>query len=141
MVRGNKVKALSIRQPWAELIVRGDKKIEIRSWNTNFRGYFLMHTSKKIEEDAAKNFGLHAKELDIGAIVGYANLADVVVYKGSEEFLKDNKLHLSLKEREKYPVYGFVLDNVRRIKPVKYKGQLGFFNVPEIDYAELDKLV
>ncbi len=135
------MKALSIRQPWAELIVRGDKKIEIRSWNTNFRGYFLIHTSKKTEKEAAKNFGLHAKELDTGAIVGYANLADVVVYNGSEEFAKGKNLHLSLKEREKYPVYGFVLDNVHRIKPIKYNGQLGFFNVPGIDYAGLDKLV
>lgn len=135
------MKALSIRQPWAELIVRGDKKIEIRSWNTNFRGYFLIHTSKKFEEEAVRNFGLYAKQLETGAIVGYANLADVVVYNGSEEFVKSNSLHLSLKEREKYPVYGFVLNDVHRIKPIKYNGQLGFFNVPEIDYAGLDKLV
>lgn len=135
------MKALSIRQPWAELIIRGNQKMEIRPWNTNYRGYFLIHASKKIEEEAARKYGLYAKRLETGAIIGYANLADVVVYGGPEEFMRDKNLHLTLKEKEKYPVYGFILIDVRRIKPVKYKGRLGFFDIPEIDYDGLSKLI
>ena len=40
------MKALSIKQPYAELILQGKKKIELRKWNTNFRGEFLIHASK-----------------------------------------------------------------------------------------------
>ena len=37
-------KCLSIRQRNAELIVSGMKTIELRNWNTRFRGEFLVHT-------------------------------------------------------------------------------------------------
>jgi ASCH domain len=37
------VKALSIRQPWAWLIVNGHKDIENRTWSTHFRGRVLVH--------------------------------------------------------------------------------------------------
>ncbi|EOG5366173.1 ASCH domain-containing protein [Cronobacter sakazakii] len=39
------MKALSIRQPWAWLIVNGFKDIENRSWNTKYRGPLLIHAS------------------------------------------------------------------------------------------------
>ena len=41
------VKTLSIRQPYASLVCRGIKKIENRSWNTNYRGKLLIHASGK----------------------------------------------------------------------------------------------
>jgi len=41
--------ALSIRQPWAWLIVNGYKDVENRVWRTNFRGRFLVHASKKFD--------------------------------------------------------------------------------------------
>ena len=40
------MKALSIRQPWAWLIVHGRKDIENRSWRTKFRGRFLVHAAQ-----------------------------------------------------------------------------------------------
>ena len=36
-------KCLSIRQPYADLIVSGRKTIELRKWNARFRGEFLVH--------------------------------------------------------------------------------------------------
>lgn len=48
------MKALSIRQPWAWLIVNGFKDIENRSWHTKYRGPVLIHASK----------GLTRKEYD-----------------------------------------------------------------------------
>ena len=42
------MKALSIRQPWAELILQGRKTIELRTWKTCYRGLLpLFRTSKK----------------------------------------------------------------------------------------------
>jgi hypothetical protein len=43
--------ALSIKQPWAELILLGRKTV--RSWSTDFRGLLALHTGKKPVPEAA----------------------------------------------------------------------------------------
>lgn len=43
------VRALSIRQPWAWLIVHGFKDVEIRSWGTEYRGLFLVHAGLQVD--------------------------------------------------------------------------------------------
>lgn len=53
----NEVKALSLKQPWAELVVSGKKIIEIRKWNTKFRGEFLIHASRNTDAKAETSFG------------------------------------------------------------------------------------
>ena len=40
------MKALSLKQPFAELVVSGKKIIELRNWKSKFRGRFLIHASK-----------------------------------------------------------------------------------------------
>jgi hypothetical protein len=37
------MRTLSIRQPWAWLIVNGHKPVENRDWATSFRGPVLIH--------------------------------------------------------------------------------------------------
>jgi hypothetical protein len=49
------VKALSLTQPWASLVALGEKRVETRSWNTNYRGLLAIH--------AAKTYPRWAKEL------------------------------------------------------------------------------
>ncbi len=46
--------ALSIRQPWAWLIINGYKDIENRSWPTNYRGTFFIHASKTFDNTGYK---------------------------------------------------------------------------------------
>ena len=133
------MKALSIKQPWAELILQGRKTIEIRSWNTRYRGYFLIHASKKPDIEAIRVFDFDLKRLLCGYILGYAKLSDVILYNSEKEFMKDKNKHLSIHGKTKYPVYGFVLEDVHRIKPIKYKGKLGFFEVQEIEFNDLYK--
>lgn len=50
--------ALSIRQPWAELILRGLKTIEIRRWDTDYRGPLWLHTGKFADPDLDQRFGI-----------------------------------------------------------------------------------
>ena len=40
------MKTLSIKQPWAYLIVHGKKNIENRTWKTNFCGTVLIHATQ-----------------------------------------------------------------------------------------------
>jgi len=118
------MKALSIKQPFAELILQGKKKIELRKWNTKFRGEFLVHASRNPDKDAMKKFGF--RELPLGAIVGKAKLIDVKKYFNEEEHRKDENLHLA---SSIWGSYGFILENIKRVEPINYKGQLGFFEV------------
>jgi hypothetical protein len=45
---GAAVKALTITQPWATLIAQGHKRIETRSWSTNYRGPLAIHAGKNL---------------------------------------------------------------------------------------------
>ena len=121
------MKALSLKQPWAELILQGKKKIEIRKWNTHFRGEFLIHASKISDMESMKKFGFES--LPLGFIVGKANLLKVKKYEDLESFNLDRGLHLANKE---FGMHGFVLGDIKRIEPTPAKGQLNFW---EFDYA------
>ena len=116
------MKALSLKQPWAELILQGKKKIELRKWNTKFRGKFLIHASKIPDKESMLKFNF--KNLPIGAIVGKAELIDVKKYESDKEFSKDKNLHLA---DSSWGTYGFLLKNAKRIKPISAKGKLNFW--------------
>ena len=117
------MKALSLKQPWAELIVQGKKVIETRKWKTNFRGEFYIHASKSYDKDYCEELGI--KNPNTGVIIGKAELVDVKEYKNEDEFRKDFDKHFA----KKFVKYGFLLKNIKRIKPIPYKGQLNFFEV------------
>ncbi len=119
------MKALSLKQPWAELILQKKKTIELRKWKTNFRGRFYIHASKSFDKEKLERYGL--KNLVTGAIVGEAELVDVKIYNNEEEFLKDSDKHMA--KEFKYGKYGFILENVKRINPIPYKGRLNFFEI------------
>lgn len=117
------MKTLSLKQPYAELVVSGRKTIELRRWNTKFRGEFLVHASKAADLDAMKRFGF--SELPTGCIVGKATLEDVKVYGGEKEHAKDKKRHLA---SILWGKYGFMLANASRMEPVAVNGKLGFWD-------------
>ncbi len=117
------MKALSIKQPFAELIIQGRKKIELRKWNTNFRGEFFIHASKIPDEKAMQKFNFN--ELPCGFIVGKVKLVNVKKYEDEDEHNKDKDLHLASRF---WGNYGFVLENPERIKEIPCKGKLGFFD-------------
>lgn len=120
------MKALSLKQPYAELVVSGRKTIELRRWNTHFRGSFLIHASQSVDKEAMKRFGF--SDLPKGCIVGKAELIDVKKYKNDEEHRSDKDKHLA---SSTWGEYGFVLKNAERIPPVKCKGALNFWETPQ----------
>ena len=117
------MKALSLKQPFAELILQGRKTIELRKWNTKFRGKFLIHSSKKSDEKSMEKFGV--EELPLGFILGEAELVDVKKYNNKEDFENDKDKHLA---SEDWGCYGFILKNVKRISPLSANGKLRFWD-------------
>ena len=100
------MKCLSLKQPYAELLVAGKKTIEVRTWNTKFRGQFLVHASKKINEEACKRLKIDQAKLVTGTIIGNANLYNVIFYGSENSFVKDKDKHFAGSNYEK-PKYGF----------------------------------
>ena len=122
------MKCLSISQPFADLIISGKKNIELRNWNTNFRGEFLIHAPIKIRTKDCKRLKIN-KKLITGAIVGKATLYDVKKYNSSKEIKMDQKFHYASKDFHNKK-FGFVLKNAKPFRiPIPWKGQLGFFEV------------
>lgn len=89
-------KCLSLKQPYAELVVSGIKTIELRKWNTRFRGEFLVYASKAIVNEACKLYNIDISLLITGAIVGSAVLYDVKYYHTNKEFVADQNKHLAV---------------------------------------------
>lgn len=104
------MKAISLKQPFANLIAGGQKSIETRTWYTSYRGDLIICSSK------SGNIELR----------GYA-LCIVELY---------NVTKMRLEHEEKacckiYPgAYSWFLTNVRTINPIfKVKGQLGLYDI------------
>ncbi len=123
------MKALSMKQPVPELILEKKKTIELRTWNTKFRGKFYIHASNGFFESWMERFNFDKNKITKGAIVGTAEIVSVKQYNNIKEFESDKEKHLGEKPK-KLPMYGYLLSNPQRLeKPIQYKGQLNFFDV------------
>ena len=71
------MKVLTIKQPWATLIMQGDKRFEFRSWQTKYRGDLLIHAGKGIDKEAMKRLAKYIpKDMPSGKILGKVILVD-----------------------------------------------------------------
>ena len=122
------MKCLSVSQPFAELIILGKKTIELRKWNTNYRGELLIHAPLKVRKEDAKRLKID-KKFVTGAIVGKVEIFDVKKYDSQKQVKSDQKFHFASKNFHDR-TYGFLLKNAKAFRvPIPYKGQLGLFEV------------
>ena len=116
----------------------GRKTIETRTWNTNFRGKFLIHASKTIDKESSNILNIDCRKLTKGAIIGLAFLSDVKKYTSEQDFVADKNKHFSLNFSK--PKYGFLLENPKKLnKPISIPGQLGFFEIKSNSLAILSE--
>ena len=124
------MKVLTIREPWASLIINDYKKYEFRSWKTNYRGKILIHTSQKIEKEMLSRFKDYKLNCVSGSIIGEAELTDCILV--DEEFNQnlrkiDNVVYGKSNHVEKY---AWKLENIKKYdKPIPMKGKLGLWNI------------
>lgn len=100
------MRAISIRQPYAEAIMSGQKKMEYRSTLTHVRGTVLIYAGLAKESDEAfENFKVDKNKVPKGLIIGKVDIVDCVWVK-------------------KYKLFGYVLKNPKRFKKLlKSKNQ------------------
>ncbi|HEY4116292.1 MAG TPA: ASCH domain-containing protein [Byssovorax sp.] len=118
------MKALSVKQPWAELIASGRKSIELRTWSRAYRGELLIVSGLRFDARGAE----HNVDGPRGVAVCVVDLVDVRVatfgdagascYDKIDEFI-----------RADVTLYAWVLANPRRVAPTAVRGVLGVFNV------------
>lgn len=116
------MKAISIKQPWASLIVEGIKPIENRAMLWKHRGPLAIHASKTfdvywpewlcnlnhVQETINESRGL------TGGIIGSVNMVDCVSTHSSEFF---------------FGPFGYVLENPQKCELIPWKGKQGVMNI------------
>ena len=133
--------ALSIRQPWASLILQAGKDIENRTWSTRYRGRILIHAAKGMTRDehedaiafaveairldprnagkpkntTLRELGFAFEDLQRGGVIGSVEIVDCVSDSASPWFVGPQ---------------GFVLRDPQPLPFQPLKGRLGFFEVP-----------
>lgn len=128
-------KALTIQQPFALAIMKGIKRIELRSWQTKYRGRLFIHAgAKKISGDLKnwKYLNMKNETFEYGAILGYVTLKDVKLLD-LLNFLKYRNYNKGGLHPLDIGMFGWILENpVIFDQPVPYKGQLGLYPI-ELD--------
>jgi hypothetical protein len=105
------MKALSIKQPWANMIASGEKTIETRTWSTKHRGKLLIVSSK---------------EPDIPPAGCALAIVDLVECRPMSVLDEPKAKCLKYKN-----AYSWVLDNIQKVDPFKVRGQPSIFEVDD----------
>ncbi len=133
------MKALSLTQPWAQLVVMGEKEFETRSWRTGYTERIAIHASKRFPRAAKDQMGHPYYR---GALPGYTSLGiplgaiigtvEIVYMMRTEEIAK------TLSEKEiAFGDYGLgrwaweLKEPEMFDSPIPCRGHLGMWNVPE----------
>jgi hypothetical protein len=122
------MKALSFRQPWAELILQGRKTLDLRTYPTHYRGPLAIHASQTVEREACAQHGLDPGQLPTGGVVGMVALVDVIPLTKAdyEERRAEHLTGRSFREG----MYGWVMSDPQRLpEPVPAQGRMSLFNV------------
>jgi ASCH domain len=104
------MKALSVKQPWANMIASGKKTIEVRRWATDYRGQLLIVSSRNPPIEPA------------GCAVAIATVIECRKMSKTDEAAAACPIEPD--------AYAWVLGNVRRVRPFPVRGKLGIFDVP-----------
>lgn len=110
------MKALSVKQPWANMIASGEKTIETRTWMTPYRGQVLIMSSKQPRIEPA------------GCAVAVATLTDCRPMTRGDERAACCRLYPNAK--------AWLLEGIRRVQPIPVRGALGLFECP-LEFDEL----
>ncbi len=127
------MKVITIKQPFATLIVEGLKEYEFRSWKTKYRGEILIHAGKSVDTKAMERFSSLGLDYPSGCIIGKAIVTDCILV--TEEFRsylkkKDPLVYYGvINDKMDYgDKYGFKLEKVEKTVKIDSKGQLGLWN-------------
>ena len=127
------MKVITIKQPWATLIAKRYKEYEFRTWKTKYRGEILIHAGKGIDKEAMTRFEDLKLEYPEGCIIAKAKITDCIYVDDNfrkRVIPKNPNVYKSL-NRTEWEGYGFKIEEVEEIRPIKINGKLSLW---EYDY-------
>jgi hypothetical protein len=134
------MKALSVRQPYASLIVAGIKAIENRSWAPKYRGRLAIHASKSMRladlNDAralCREIGApFPEEFPRGGILGTVDFTGVIWKDENGVIVTDHPTLIEIDATWWFEdAVGWILENPQACLFVPYTGKLQLFDVPD----------
>ena len=131
------MKTLTIKQPFATLIVEGLKEYEFRTWKTNYRGEILIHAGKAVDKKAMKRYEYLGLEYPKGCIIGKATITDCIkIDDNARKILKEKNsiIYSNIIDNKDWNGYGFKLENVEKLENIEVCGKLNFW---EFDYPQI----
>lgn len=117
------------------MIALQEKKIETRSWSTNYRGSIAIHAGKKIDTQVFEqplyieifnNYGITPQNIIVSSIIATCNIVDVIA--------TEDLINCITKKEQKFGNYspnrfGWILNDIKPIEPITdVKGMLGLWN-------------
>jgi len=111
-----KFSALTVKQPYADLIAEGIKTIEVRNKNTSYRGMLLITSS--ITPEIEGRSGITVCVVDL-----------VKTEKIDNSFTDHDKNEACIDDCRQIRGYAWYFKNVRKVNAVPVKGQLGIYNL------------
>ncbi len=137
------MKAITVRQPWASLLVLGVKTLDPRSWQTHHRGPLLIHAGRRLAPHAAQLWQVPTLAETL-CRAGYPTLQSLPrgVLLGTVQLLACTRLEeLALEDLSAQeslwcdPPPGCWLWHFRDAAPLRrflpWRGRLGLFDVPD----------
>lgn len=149
----DKIKVISLWQPWASLVALGEKTIETRSWKTNYRGPLAIHATASMPKLAKelcltahfktalwRNLIITPLELPLGKIIATCNLTEcyeILPDTHNYAFYGTSQMGIALhKNSSEYAFgdytpgrYAWILKDIEMLsEPILAKGQQGFWN-------------
>lgn len=133
------MKALTLTQPWATLVAIGAKRIETRSWNTNYRGPLAIHAAAgkyvddyllmKIEPfySELRKAGIESRlQIPLGGVVATCNLVRVdSIKEGYEKYITHNERSFGDYTAGRF---AWILENITALpEAIGAKGALGLW--------------
>jgi hypothetical protein len=126
------MKAITLIQPWATLIVIGHKRYETRSWRTRHRGQLLIHAGLKVDSAYLARPEVAAllgdRPVPTGCLVGVCNLLDCFPTEDVHGTIGDVERLVGDFVNGRY---AWQLRDVREFRePTPCRGALGVWNAP-----------
>lgn len=119
--------ALSVRQPWAHLIMTGRKSIEIRKWSSSYRGPLWIHASRTLDDTVMEQFGFPS--LYTGGLLGQVDLVDILPLNPKR--WEAWRARHCVPGPMPFQALAFMLENPRQlVDPITMPGRLKFFKLP-----------
>ena len=128
------MKVLTIQEPYATFIMQGLKKIETRSWKTNYRGEIYIHAGKSkqflktIDNEQVLSL-VKQNNMNYGKIICKTELVDCIYM--TEEFIE----YIKINYPEEYKLgiykvgrYAWILKNTKKLNTkIPAKGKLNIW--------------